>query len=97
MQEKYGALAEDGGRISIEWSIGPGESGNEVFLMSWRERGGKPVSAPSRQGFGSTVLGRVVSDSLDGKVALDFEYSGLSWRLECPAANVSDGSNTKSG
>ena len=90
---KYGALAEDGGRISIEWSLGPGESGNEVFLMSWRERGGKPVSAPSRQGFGSTVLGRVVSDGLDGKVALEFEYSGLSWRLECPAANVSDGTN----
>jgi PAS domain S-box-containing protein len=94
---KYGALAEDGGHISIEWSLAPGESGNEVFLMNWRERGGKPVSAPSRQGFGSTVLGRVVSDSLDGKVALEFEYSGLSWRLECPAANVSYGSNTKSG
>lgn len=90
---KYGALAEDGGRISIEWSLKPGELGNEVFLMSWRERGGKPVSAPSRQGFGSTVLGRVVSDSLDGKVALEFEHLGLSWRLECPAANVSDGTN----
>ena len=95
--EKYGALAEDGGRISIEWSLEPGEPGNEVFLMSWRERGGKPVSAPSRQGFGSTVLGRVVSDSLEGKVALEFEYTGLSWRLECPAANVSDETNTKSG
>jgi two-component sensor histidine kinase len=90
---KYGALAEDGGRISIEWNLKPDESGNAVFLMSWRERGGKPVSAPSRQGFGSTVLGRVVADSLDGKVALEFEHLGLSWQLECPAANVSDGTN----
>jgi PAS domain S-box-containing protein len=88
--EKYGALAEDDGRISIEWGLGPGKPGNEVFLMSWRERGGKPVEAPSREGFGSTVLGRVVSDSLEGKVALEFEYTGLCWRLECPAANVSD-------
>ena len=88
--EKYGALAEDDGQISIEWSLEPGDPGNEVFLMNWRERGGKPVEAPSRQGFGSTVLGRVVSDSLEGKVALEFEYTGLSWRLECPAANVSD-------
>jgi PAS domain S-box-containing protein len=95
--EKYGALAEDDGRISIKWSLEPGDPGNEVFLMSWRERGGKPVAAPTREGFGSTVLGRVVSDSLEGKVALEFEYTGLSWRLECPAANVSDETNTKSG
>ena len=90
---KYGALSGEGGRISIEWSQGPGELGGEVFTMSWLERGGKPVSAPSRQGFGSTVLGRVVIDSLDAKVALEFEHMGLSWLLECPAANVSGGTN----
>lgn len=87
---KYGALAEEGGRVAIEWSRGPGKSADDAFAMSWREHGGKPVSAPSSQGFGSTVLGFVVRDSLDAKVELEFEYWGLSWRLECPAANVSE-------
>ena len=88
---KYGALAEEGGRVAIEWSRGPGKSAGDAFAMSWREHGGRPVSAPSSQGFGSTVLGFVVRDSLDAKVELEFDYRGLSWRLECPAANVLEG------
>jgi PAS domain S-box-containing protein len=79
---KYGALTDENGRISVEWACG------EIFTITWRERSGKLLATPSRQGFGSIVLRRMVSATLDGKVELAFEDTGLFWRVECPAVNV---------
>ena len=93
---KYGTLS-DVGRVEIEWSVIAGEAGEEVFRMSWCERDGKPVSPPSGKGFGSTVLGRMVRDSVDGQTELEFDAQGLCWRLECPAANALEGANGEGG
>jgi PAS domain S-box-containing protein len=80
---KYGALSTGGGHVDIGWGI----DGN-TFTISWTERGGPPVSAPSRRGFGTTVMESMVERSLDGKVRLDYLPSGVAWHLTCPATNA---------
>ncbi len=85
---KYGALANGDGRLEIGWSLVRAEGGAETFEISWREYGGPPVTAPSKKGFGSTVISRMARESLDAEVDLDFAASGLLWRLRCPAKEV---------
>jgi hypothetical protein len=59
-------------------------------MMSWTEHGGPPVSAPKRRGFGSTVVDAMAKLSVGGEVQLDYDPSGLKWRLMCPAANAAE-------
>ncbi len=94
---KYGALSVTEGRIAIGWGLERDGAGGDTFTMSWREHGGPPVSTPSRNGFGSAVIGAMTESSLDGKVDLDFLKTGLSWRLHCPAAGVSEGARSAPG
>ena len=91
---KYGALSGDAGRVEITWGVeheGPGDT----FLMSWRERGGPIVKAPAQNGFGSTVIGQMVEMSLNGVVNLDYEPSGLAWRLQSPLGGVLESEKLK--
>jgi PAS domain S-box-containing protein len=80
---KYGALSTDRGRVDISWW-----TAGDTFAISWNERDGPPVSAPTRRGFGTIVMDAMAGRSVDGKVDLDYPPSGLTWRLSCPAANA---------
>jgi PAS domain S-box-containing protein len=85
---KYGALSTDAGRVEVSWSIESSAVREARFVMSWCERGGPPVAAPARRGFGSTVLDTLVRMSLTAEVELAYDASGLAWRLMCGAAEV---------
>ena len=85
---KYGALSDSGGRLQVEWGLESAEGGEGTFSIGWRELGGPPVTAPDRRGFGSTVISRMAKEGLDANVHLDFAPAGLTWRLECPAKEV---------
>ncbi|MGA7328649.1 MAG: MASE1 domain-containing protein [Rhodomicrobium sp.] len=87
---KYGALSNGGGHVDVGWSLEPGESGAEIFVISCRERGGPAVTPPARSGYGSTVLCKVAKESLDAKVELNYASTGLVWRLQCAARRVID-------
>jgi PAS domain S-box-containing protein len=80
---KYGALSTDTGRVDVRWG-----TDGDTLTMSWTEREGPPVSAPKRRGFGTVVMEAMAERSMDGKVALDYAPSGLTWRLTCPAPNA---------
>jgi two-component sensor histidine kinase len=87
---KYGALSGEEGWIDIGWKID--SSGAEsVFSISWTERNGPPIVAPSHRGFGTTVVTKMVEMSLDGETVLDYTSTGLIWRLACPLRNVLEG------
>ncbi len=88
---KYGALSNSNGRVTITWSLESSRTGEEIFVMTWLEEGGPPVSEPKRRGFGSTIIGRVVEQSLDGKVEFTHLVTGVRWRLECRALDVLEG------
>jgi two-component sensor histidine kinase len=80
---KYGALSTNEGRVDIRWLAAA-----EMFTISWTENGGPPVVAPTRSGFGSTVINTMAKYSVGGEVAIYYARSGLTWQLTCPAANA---------
>jgi PAS domain S-box-containing protein len=90
---KYGALSTLEGRIEVAWLLKQAESGEENFVITWREQEGPPVAAPSQSGFGTSVIGPMAEMSLDAKIELDHALAGLQWRLECSAAKVIEGSH----
>jgi PAS domain S-box-containing protein len=82
---KYGALAENGGAVEIAWQrAAEAPAGIE---LSWRERGGPPVTPPLVTGFGTRLLHRVVVEELGGEVALDYRREGFSCHLWLPVSD----------
>lgn len=69
---KYGALS-DNGAVEIEVRHSRGE-GAHIY---WREKGGPPVQAPTRRGFGSTILERTVPFDLKGHAEIRYKLAGL--------------------
>ena len=80
---KYGALLSDRGRVDIGWG-----ADGDTLTMKWTERDGPPVSVPKRRGFGTVVMKTMTERSVDGAVDLDYEPSGVTWRLTCPTATA---------
>ena len=81
---KYGALSNEGGRVSLAWSVQTGDP--PLLRLEWREEGGPPVEPPQRRGFGSILLERSLAHDLDGKVTTDFHREGLVCVIEAPLA-----------
>ncbi len=79
---KHGALSAPGGSVSIHWELEEHE-GRRRFSLRWTERGGPPVPAPERRGFGSFVLERMVGAGLNGESRVDFPPAGVTWTLTC--------------
>jgi two-component sensor histidine kinase len=80
---KYGSLSDDRGRVTIDWRLDDGQ-----FSICWIERDGPCVMLPKRRGFGSTIISAVAEASVGGEVELDYQSSGVIWRLRCAASQV---------
>ena len=80
---KYGALSTDTGAVNVHWSIEPKD---DALTISWQERGGPPVTAPSRAGFGRLLLERAVAADLKAKVVLAFARDGVAFTAVIPPA-----------
>jgi PAS domain S-box-containing protein len=80
---KYGALSQPGGRVKIRWGIA-----GDRFRLSWEEAGGPPVDPPTRRGFGSAMIERVLTAQLEADVMADFRTSGLVCTIDAPLARV---------
>ncbi len=85
---KYGALSNQTGHVSISWKIDVED--DAFFELKWAESGGPPVYPPDRKGFGTTVIQRVVGQSLNGSAQLDYFPGGVVWVLRAPRAAVAD-------
>ncbi|MFZ2029969.1 MAG: sensor histidine kinase [Vitreimonas sp.] len=76
---KYGALSVDDGAVEIAWT-----NANLELNFFWRERGGPVVTAPTRKGFGSSLITLNLSTAFSGAVELRFEPSGVECLLRAP-------------
>ena len=83
---KYGALSNSDGRVHVSWQVSGAEDG--LFSMSWIESGGPAVQPPTRKGFGQAVIVSMVQSAVSGEVLLEFNESGLSWKLRSPFADT---------
>lgn len=73
---KYGALSTPGGEVRLSWQIR-----GEKLVLRWEERGGPPVTPPTRQGFGSTLI-RAATD--DGDAIAEWRSEGVVWTIVLP-------------
>jgi light-regulated signal transduction histidine kinase (bacteriophytochrome) len=69
---KYGALS-DSGRVEVTLSVVPSEG----LRFKWREMEGPVVSVPTRRGFGSVIIERVVPFDLQGTALVSYLPAGL--------------------
>jgi two-component sensor histidine kinase len=69
---KYGSLAHPQGTLSVAWSRLPGRG----VRLEWREQAPTPVDAPLEIGFGSRLIGQLMSQ-LRGDVHYDWRPNGL--------------------
>jgi PAS domain S-box-containing protein len=85
---KYGALSNRSGRVSVQWRWLQNGS-HDRLLIEWQETGGPPVLAPSRSGYGTSIIRELIPHELGGKVDLAFAPDGVRCRLEVPADWIS--------
>ncbi|MGK9051217.1 sensor histidine kinase [Neorhizobium petrolearium] len=80
---EYGAWSNDAGKVSIKWTIG--EEGDRHLLdLEWRETGGPPVEEPTRRGFGSRLLLKLLPHEAGGTSDLRFAPGGVTARMSLP-------------
>ena len=89
---KHGALSTREGRVSVRWHWPLNGSAPDRLILEWAETGGPSVKAPSRSGYGTSVIGDLIPYELGGKVDLAFACDGLRCRMEIPASWVSTSS-----
>ncbi|MET0137153.1 MAG: HWE histidine kinase domain-containing protein [Sphingobium sp.] len=83
---KYGSLSVPEGRVAISWARN--DAGD--LLLQWRETDGPPVVAPTRRGFGTTIIDRSVPYDLGGTASIDYNPSGVEAQFRIPARHVSE-------
>jgi PAS domain S-box-containing protein len=77
---KHGALGRDTGKVMIEWFLD-----SRQLKVTWKERGGPPVSAPKGEGFGSRLLRQVAGRQLDADLKFHWDTEGLCVDIGLPA------------
>ncbi|QZD88851.1 CHASE domain-containing protein [Qipengyuania aurantiaca] len=77
---KYGALSVPGGRISIHWELVK----ENLARIDWVESGGPRVGLPSKRGFGTDLIEKIVAHELRHPVELEFHPDGVRCNLLVP-------------
>jgi PAS domain S-box-containing protein len=77
---KFGALSVFGGKVDVTWTVVI-DAKRRSLNIDWVESGGPPVSAPTRQGFGSRLLEFVLPGQVQAKTKIDYRPDGV--RVHC--------------
>jgi len=78
---KYGSLSSRAGRVEITLA----RTAFGDLALSWRESGGPPVTAPTRHGFGSTIITRSIPHDLHGEADVRYKLAGVEAEFLVPA------------
>ena len=65
---KYGALANDPGRLAISWTVQSNGQDMPVLLLDWQESGLTHLPKPTRRGFGRDLIEKALQFTLKAKV-----------------------------
>ncbi len=82
---KFGALSVPTGRVDIVWTI---DTDQQRLRLTWVERGGPTVEAPTRRSFGTRMIGSL-GQQLRGSVQAAYPASGFTYELEVPLSSLS--------
>jgi two-component sensor histidine kinase/ActR/RegA family two-component response regulator len=81
---KFGALSVPAGRVEIAWNI---EAETQRLRLIWNETGGPTVVPPTRQSFGTRMMGSL-GQQLNGQVELAYQPSGFIYALDVPLSSL---------
>jgi light-regulated signal transduction histidine kinase (bacteriophytochrome) len=81
---KYGAFSSPHGRVTIKWAL----TERGWLELNWTESGGPEVKAPTRRGFGSTLIERALAMETDGQALLNYLPSGVVCGIMLPPASL---------
>jgi two-component sensor histidine kinase len=84
---KHGAFSTADGEVSLLWRIDESEAEPRLEML-WRERGGPPVNAAAKSGFGKVVIERLTAAGLNASSTLSLEPEGVIWRLIAPLEDI---------
>jgi PAS domain S-box-containing protein len=81
---KYGALSSPGGYVHIDWSVKKDE-----LMLTWKEHGGPSIDGPAEhEGFGSSLVRRLVAGQFEGQLSYDWKPKGLIIRFSVPVERL---------
>ena len=81
---KFGALSVPAGSVDVAWKI---DEGKQRLQLTWTEKGGPSVYAPSRQSFGTRLMGSL-GQQLKGEVRLAYEPTGFIYTMDVPMTSL---------
>jgi PAS domain S-box-containing protein len=86
---KYGSLSVAEGQIEVTWP----RAAEGQLILRWIESGGPPANKPTREGFGTSIIDRMIGQ-LNGQIHRDWRAQGLACRivLQLPSSNSEDAS-----
>ena len=73
---KYGSLSVAKGQVEVTWSWADGQ-----LTLRWTESGGPAAKKPTRKGFGTRVVERMIREQLKGEMHLDWRAEGLACEI----------------
>jgi PAS domain S-box-containing protein len=77
---RHGAIRQSGGRVELRWWGTPGDR----LLFRWTESQCAPTQAPSRKGFGLSIIEGAVRQQLGGTLEIEWRKDGLRCEIEVP-------------
>ena len=81
---KFGALSVPAGHVEIAWTV---DGSTPRLHLTWSEKDGPMVQAPTRRSFGTRLIERLGSQ-LKGEVQLTYQPSGFVYALDVPLASL---------
>lgn len=82
---KYGAWADDAGKVVVDWKAQDSDGGRE-FILDWTETGGPGVTEPpAHKGSGNEIMDRMVKYG-GGRIDRDWRRDGLQVQVIFPLA-----------
>ena len=77
---KYGSLSVPKGQVKVTWS----RAADGHLILRWTESGGPPAKKPTHEGFGTSVIERMIREQLKGEMHLDWRAEGLACEIVLP-------------
>ncbi|MGC2076260.1 MAG: PAS domain S-box protein [Xanthobacteraceae bacterium] len=74
---KYGSLSVAEGQVEVTWA----RMTDGRLIVHWTESGGPPTRKPTRAGFGTRVVERMIREQLKGEMHLDWRTEGLACEI----------------
>jgi two-component sensor histidine kinase len=80
---KYGCLRENGGTLSVVWTVEEG-----MLRIVWTESGFACAGAPTHTGFGSTLTKTTVEYQLHGQISREWRSDGMTVTMALPITEI---------